>query len=85
MTEEDRQTVDKAARSRVDLVELGSRLLHDVLPLPKESLKHLLGAHRELLLAGRSLIDGAVNVLGRLEGQQEKPSKKETAKKVNIQ
>ena len=85
MTEEDRKTVDKAARSIVDLVELGSRMLHDVLPLSKESLKHLLGANKELLLAGRSLIDGAVNVIERLEGQQEKPSKKETAKKVNIQ
>lgn len=85
MNEEDRQTVEKAARSIGDLVELGSRMFYGVIPLPKESLKHLMGAQKELLLAGRSLMDGAINTIERLEAEQHKQSKKETVKKVNIQ
>ena len=85
MTEEDRRNIEKAATSIGDLFELGSRLLHNVLPLPKESLKHFRGAQKELLLGGRSLIDGAISTIERFEEDQQKPSKKETAKKVNIQ
>ena len=85
MTEEDKQNMAKAAQSIVDFAELGARLFNSLLPFPKDSLKHLIEAQKELLLAGRSLIDGAISTMERLENEQQKQAEKETAKKVNIQ
>ncbi|MGQ9632602.1 MAG: hypothetical protein ACUVXI_20150 [bacterium] len=84
MIEEDKKKAEDFVKGMVGFIDFLTRRAFGIIPLPEEFVKHIRGAQREVLLAVRGLIDGAIDILDRLEKEEEEGPKGGPAKKVEV-